>query len=192
MAAILDRHEPPETAATRVVESQSGSDAQRGSRGCSRLRAGRQPTALAHAVPPPRAGGFEQWIVGHKIPVGDAMAVAIDYIKAHGTFLFDGISIVIRGMVDGVTALLRALPAPGADRRGRSARVAAAAFSGPCRFRRACAAVHSQPGLLAGDARDAVARHGGDLGVDSHRRAARASRRRTGRACSRPCGRCSI
>jgi glycine betaine/proline transport system permease protein len=40
------------------------------------------------------------------------MAVAIDYIKAHGTFLFDGISIVIRGLVGGVTALLRALPAP--------------------------------------------------------------------------------
>jgi choline ABC transporter ATP-binding protein len=39
-------------------------------------------------------GGFEQWIVSHKIPVGDAMAVAIDYVKTHGTFLFDGISIV--------------------------------------------------------------------------------------------------
>src|SRR6202011_6139582 len=68
-------------------------------------------TALARAAPPPHPGGFEQWIVSHKIPVGDAMAVAIDYIKAHGTFLFDGISIVIRGMVDGLTALLRALPA---------------------------------------------------------------------------------
>ncbi len=39
------------------------------------------------------------------------MAVAIDYVKAHGTFVFNGISIVIRGMVDGLTALLRALPA---------------------------------------------------------------------------------
>ena len=29
------------------------------------------------------------------------MAVAIDYVKAHGTFVFNGISIVIRGMVDG-------------------------------------------------------------------------------------------
>ena len=51
-----------------------------------------------------------QWIVSHKIPVGDAMTVAIDTIKAHGTLLFDGISIVIKGTVDGVTALLRALP----------------------------------------------------------------------------------
>jgi len=68
--------------------------------------------ALTRATRPPRLGGFEQWIVGHKIPVGDAMAVAIDYVKTHGTFLFDGISIVIRGMVNGVTALLRTLPAP--------------------------------------------------------------------------------
>jgi glycine betaine/proline transport system substrate-binding protein len=68
-------------------------------------------SALAHAAPPPRPGGFEQWIVSHKIPVGDAMAVAIDTIKTHGTFLFNGISVLIRGTVDGVTAVLRALPA---------------------------------------------------------------------------------
>ena len=36
----------------------------------------------------------------------------IDYVKTHGTLLFNGISIVIRGSVDGVTALLRALPSP--------------------------------------------------------------------------------
>jgi glycine betaine/proline transport system permease protein len=51
-------------------------------------------------------------VVNHKIPVGDAMAVAIDTIKAHGTLVFGGISIAIRGTVFGVTALLRALPAP--------------------------------------------------------------------------------
>jgi choline ABC transporter permease protein len=68
--------------------------------------------ALARAAPPPRPGGFEQWVVSHKIPVGDAMATMIDTIKAHGMIVFDGISIVIRGMVNGVTALLRAVPAP--------------------------------------------------------------------------------
>ncbi len=69
-------------------------------------------SALARAVPPPRPGGFEQWIISHKIPVGDAMAVAIDTIKQHGTFVFDGFPPVIRGMVNGVTQVLRALPAP--------------------------------------------------------------------------------
>jgi glycine betaine/proline transport system permease protein len=40
------------------------------------------------------------------------MAVAIDTVKTHGMFVFDGISIVIRGMVNGVTVALRTLPAP--------------------------------------------------------------------------------
>jgi choline ABC transporter permease protein len=40
------------------------------------------------------------------------MATVIDRIKTHGTFVFDGISIVIRGMVNGVTAMLRLVPAP--------------------------------------------------------------------------------
>ena len=56
--------------------------------------------------------GFEQWMSGHKIPIGDAVAVAIDYVKAHGRALFDGISALIRGSVDGLTTLLRAIPSP--------------------------------------------------------------------------------
>jgi glycine betaine/proline transport system substrate-binding protein len=58
------------------------------------------------------ATSFEQWMSGHKIPVGDAVAVAIDYVKTHGRSLFDGISALIRGSVDGLTALLRAVPSP--------------------------------------------------------------------------------
>jgi len=56
--------------------------------------------------------GFEQWMSGHKIPIGDAVAVAIDYVKAHGRALFDGISALIRGSVDGLTTLLRVIPSP--------------------------------------------------------------------------------
>jgi choline ABC transporter permease protein len=40
------------------------------------------------------------------------MAVVIDFIKEHGTFLFDGVAIVIKGTVDGATTLLRIVPAP--------------------------------------------------------------------------------
>jgi glycine betaine/proline transport system substrate-binding protein len=111
MAAILDRHEAPDTAATQWLKANPAAT-HAWLEGVLTFEGRPAATALAHATPPPAAGGFEHWIVGHKIPVGDAMAVAIDYVKAHGTFLFDGISIVIRGMVDGVTALLRALPAP--------------------------------------------------------------------------------
>jgi choline ABC transporter permease protein len=55
---------------------------------------------------------FEQWMSGHKLPIGDAVAIAIDYVKAHGRSLFDGISALIRGSVDGLTTLLRAVPSP--------------------------------------------------------------------------------
>jgi glycine betaine/proline transport system substrate-binding protein len=110
MAAILDRHEAPEAAATQWLKANPAATTA-WLEGVLTFDGRPAATALARAAPPPHRGGFEQWIVGHKIPVGDAMAVAIDYVKAHGTFLFDGISIVIRGMVDGLTALLRALPA---------------------------------------------------------------------------------
>jgi glycine betaine/proline transport system substrate-binding protein len=111
MAAILDRHEPADIAATEWLKANPAA-VKTWLTGVLTFDGRPALSALAHAAPPPRPGGFEQWIVSHKIPVGDGMAVAIDYVKAHGTFLFDGISIVIRGMVDGLTALLRALPAP--------------------------------------------------------------------------------
>ena len=110
MAAILDGHEPPDIAATEWLKA-NPTAVKAWLAGVLTFDGRPALTALAHAAPPPHPGGFEQWIVSHKIPVGDGMAVAIDYVKAHGTFVFNGISIVIRGMVDGLTALLRTLPA---------------------------------------------------------------------------------
>ena len=55
---------------------------------------------------------FEHWISDHKIPIGDAVAVMIDFIKGHGRTVFDGISALIRGSVDGLTALLTFIPSP--------------------------------------------------------------------------------
>jgi glycine betaine/proline transport system substrate-binding protein len=110
MDAILDRHEAPEAAATAWLKANPAA-AQAWLQGVLTFDGRPAAAALARAAPTAHSGGFEQWILGHKIPVGDAMAVAIDYVKAHGTFVFNGISIVIRGMVDGLTALLRAVPA---------------------------------------------------------------------------------
>ena len=56
--------------------------------------------------------GFDHWISDHKIPVGDAVAVVIEYVKTHGHSLFDGISALIRGSVNGLTALLSWIPSP--------------------------------------------------------------------------------
>jgi glycine betaine/proline transport system substrate-binding protein len=111
MAAILDRHEQPDVAAAEWLKA-NPSTVQEWLAGVLTFDGRPASNAAAHAAPAPLQGGFEHWVVGHKIPVGDWMAVAIDYVKAHGTFLFDGISILIRGMVGAVTAILRALPAP--------------------------------------------------------------------------------
>jgi choline ABC transporter permease protein len=56
--------------------------------------------------------GFEHWISDHKLPVGDSVAVMIDYVKTHGRSVFDGVSAVIRGSVNGLILLLRAIPSP--------------------------------------------------------------------------------
>jgi glycine betaine/proline transport system substrate-binding protein len=111
MAAILDRHEQPDIAATEWLKA-NPTATKAWLDGVLTVDGKPAYAALAHAAPPPRPGGFEQWVISHKIPVGDAMAVAIDAIKTHGTLLFDGISIVIRGTVDGMTSLLHLLPAP--------------------------------------------------------------------------------
>ncbi len=111
MAAILDRHEQPEVAAAAWLRAHPTA-AQAWLDGVRTFGGKPAYEAIAHAVAAPRHGGFEQWVIGHKIPVGDSMAVFIEAIKTHGTFLFDGISVVIRGMVDGATAALRLLPAP--------------------------------------------------------------------------------
>jgi glycine betaine/proline transport system substrate-binding protein len=111
MAAILDQHLAPDVAATQWLKA-NPTATKAWLKGVLTFDGRPAVNALSHAAAPTRSAGFEQWIVSHKIPVGDAMAVAIDYVKKHGTFLFDGISILIRGTVDGVTTLLRALPSP--------------------------------------------------------------------------------
>jgi glycine betaine/proline transport system substrate-binding protein len=111
MAAILDRHEQPDVAAAEWLKANPATT-KAWLDGVVTFDGKPAYAALARAAPPPRAGGFEQWVVSHKIPVGDAIAVAIEKIKTHGTLLFDGISIVISGMVGGVTTVLRVLPAP--------------------------------------------------------------------------------
>jgi len=110
MAAILDRHEQPAIAAGEWLKAHSDV-AKTWLEGVRTFDGRRAYDALAQDTHQ-HTGGFEDWVVSHKIPVGDAMTVAIDWIKAHGMFLFDGISIVVRGTVNGVTGLLRVLPSP--------------------------------------------------------------------------------
>ncbi len=67
---------------------------------------------FAADAPPAPPASLEQWLAAHKLPVGDTVASLIEYLKAHGRGFFSAISAVILGSVDGLTALLRAVPAP--------------------------------------------------------------------------------
>jgi glycine betaine/proline transport system substrate-binding protein len=108
MAAIIDQHQPPETAAAawlranpRVVASWLA--------GVYTLDG--RPALDAIRVSKSNSGwSFEQWISGHKIPVGETVAQMIDYVKAHGRLAFDGVSAGVRGTVNGLTFLLVAIP----------------------------------------------------------------------------------
>jgi glycine betaine/proline transport system substrate-binding protein len=110
MDAILNGHESPAAAAAAWLRKNPASvkawlDGVLTSDG--------KPAAatLTHSVAELRGGSAEQWITGHKIPVGDAMTSIIDYVKTHGTRVFDAISVIIHGSVAAVTSALSALPA---------------------------------------------------------------------------------
>ena len=109
MMDVLDRHMAPDAAATAWI-----------TRNPALVAAWLRDVTTVDGRPATAAfkgdgrasitGSLEQWITGHKIPLGDAATRAIDYIKGHGMGVFDAISLVIRGLVDGLTGLLRAIP----------------------------------------------------------------------------------
>jgi glycine betaine/proline transport system substrate-binding protein len=110
MDAILNQHQQPEAAATAWVQANP--------RVVASWLAGVYTFDGRPALDAVRVGkinggwSFEHWISDHKIPVGDTVAQLIEYVKAHGRVLFDGVSAAIRGTVNGLTFLLVAIPSP--------------------------------------------------------------------------------
>ena len=110
MSAIIDQHLQPQVAANAWLKAHTEVVA----RWLEGVRSfdGR-PALLAlqgtAGITPGRS--FESWVTAHKIPLGDTVAVGIDYIKTHGTGFFNAIATGIRGSVNGVTAALVAVPA---------------------------------------------------------------------------------
>jgi glycine betaine/proline transport system substrate-binding protein len=111
MAAILDQHQAPADAAAAWLRA---NPAIRAAWLAGMLRFDGRPAlgGAATATPLGAPQGFEQWMMRHKVPVGDAVAVMIEYVKTHGTLFFDGVSKLVGGSVNGLTALLRAIPSP--------------------------------------------------------------------------------
>jgi glycine betaine/proline transport system substrate-binding protein len=111
MDAILNQHQQPEVAAAAWLKA-NPKTVSAWLDGVSTFDGRPALTALRAGGEVADAPTFEHWMSDHKIPIGDAVAVMIDYVKTHGRSLFDGISAVIRGSVDGLTTALRAVPSP--------------------------------------------------------------------------------
>jgi glycine betaine/proline transport system substrate-binding protein len=111
MAAILEQHQSPADAASAWLRANPAINA-------AWLNGVRRFDGSAALEGAPAAAafggrqGFEQWMMRHKIPIGDTVAVMIEYVKTHGTALFDGISKLVGGSVNALTALLVAIPSP--------------------------------------------------------------------------------
>jgi glycine betaine/proline transport system substrate-binding protein len=110
MDAILNRHQAPSVAAAGWLR-ENPATLRTWLEGVLTFDGKPATEARAEGRTDPSPGGFEKWITAHKIPVGDAMAVAIDYVKRHGTWVFGAISQLIRSTVAAVTFVLSALPA---------------------------------------------------------------------------------
>ncbi len=111
MDAILDRHEQPKAAANAWLKAHPRTVTAwlKGVRTFEGKPAG---DGIVYSAAKRGPADFEQWVIDHKIPVGDAMTVIIGAIKAHGTTFFAVVSTVISKTVDGLTALLRTVSAP--------------------------------------------------------------------------------
>jgi len=109
MTAILDRHEQPDAAAKVWLEAHpaqveqwlrgvSTFDGETGSTGA------RAQSARSETQP------FEAWMLDHKIPVGEAVAAAMNSARSHGTWFFGGLTYIIRALLEGVSSALSSIP----------------------------------------------------------------------------------
>src|SRR2546430_17698999 len=53
---------------------------------------------------------FDTWVRNHKVPVGAAAALLVEYVKAHGAAVLSVLAAGVRACVQGLNSLLRAIP----------------------------------------------------------------------------------
>ena len=119
MNAILNQHQQPDIAAAAWLKAHP----ELVGRWLEGVRSfdGRPALLALQGTAASTSGrSFERWVMAHKIPLGDTVAVGIEYVKTHGTGFFNVIAAVIRGSVNGVTAALVAIPAACSSRRWRA------------------------------------------------------------------------
>jgi len=110
MGAILAGHETPDLAAVMWLKANPAVLAQ-WLAGVHTFDGRPALATLSRTGTLQQQRSLQVWITSHKIPVGDAAATAMEWIKNNGGPLFGGVSAVVRGTVNGVTALLTMIPA---------------------------------------------------------------------------------
>jgi glycine betaine/proline transport system substrate-binding protein len=110
MSAILDRRETPDLAATAWLKAHTTVLAQ-WLDGVHTFDGRPALAVLSLTGSLQQRGSLQGWITSHKIPVGHAVEVAMEWIKSHGGAFFGSLSAGVRGSVNGVTALLTMVPA---------------------------------------------------------------------------------
>jgi glycine betaine/proline transport system substrate-binding protein len=109
MLSMTDGHLTPEAAATKWLAGHA-SVWSAWLAGVSTFD-GRAPRAERVGSERPGLGAaFERQLTAHKIPVGEAIAQAVDWAKGHGAAVFRTISRAANGAVGGMNRLLGAVP----------------------------------------------------------------------------------
>ena len=111
MDAILNQHQQPEVAAEAWLKANPKA-VSAWLEGVSTFDGRPALAAIRNRSENSSGTDFEHWMSDHKIPIGNAAAAMIEYVKGHGRSLFDGVSAVIRGSVEGLTAALRVITSP--------------------------------------------------------------------------------
>ncbi len=111
MDDILNRHQPPEVAAANFLKANPDTVAG-WLQGVATFDGRPALAAMLGTDKLIARFSLERWLADHKIPVGDTVAQFIEWVKAHGSLFFNGVSSALRGGVDGLTALLRLIPSP--------------------------------------------------------------------------------
>ncbi len=108
MRSILVEHQTPEVAARSWIAAHPGVKATwlQGVHTYS----GKAVSISGGAANPGFAVRFETWLTDHKIPVGTAVAVGIEWIKFHGAALFRVTGATFGGAINFVYQMLHAVP----------------------------------------------------------------------------------
>ena len=108
MTRILDAKETPEFAAAAWIR-QHPREVSAWLQGVLTID-GRPASEALNPVAHASGRSLEEWIINHKIPLGERIASLMDWVKVHGLGFFRVVSTVVAGAIDGLTRALLFIP----------------------------------------------------------------------------------